>query len=182
MAAPIKKGREATEAGADGVVPKPECISLKRLGFGTTPALRATPPNLGGEFNSEASHHSFGLRRERGSVTVYFAIFTLIFLGLMTMATDFGRLYLIQAELQTAADAAALAAARHLVGTVAAVSRALEEVDVSFDSTTGNENRFNLRINQIGGSGSLVTSREVDFFSALLDARGNVNGGQAGGI
>ena len=46
---------------------------------------RNSPPNLGGEFNSEASHHSFGLRRERGSLTVYFAIFTLIFLGLMTI-------------------------------------------------------------------------------------------------
>src|SRR5689334_9314589 len=33
--------------GADGVVPKE---TLTGRGFGTTPALRATPPNLGGEF------------------------------------------------------------------------------------------------------------------------------------
>src|SRR5262245_12501446 len=33
--------------GADGVVPMPTCSSQ-----GTTPALRATPPNLGGEYHS----------------------------------------------------------------------------------------------------------------------------------
>ncbi|MBI4474012.1 MAG: PD40 domain-containing protein [Acidobacteria bacterium] len=46
---PFRKCCEATETGADGVVPLPERISPKRLGSGTTPALRATPPNLGGE-------------------------------------------------------------------------------------------------------------------------------------
>jgi hypothetical protein len=34
-----------------GVVPEP-----KQCGFGTTPALRATPPNLGGEFRFPNVH------------------------------------------------------------------------------------------------------------------------------
>ena len=46
VAAPVRKFCEASEAGADGVVPQP-----KRFGMGTTPpSLRSgTPPNLEGE-------------------------------------------------------------------------------------------------------------------------------------
>ena len=51
---------------------------------------------------------SFG--RERGVTSVYFLIFTIALLGLLTMAVDYGRFYVIQSELQSAADAAALAA------------------------------------------------------------------------
>src|SRR6266446_5627328 len=56
VAAPLRKWREATEEGADGVVPKQ---NLATNGFGTTPPARhfveldglaGTPPNLGGEF------------------------------------------------------------------------------------------------------------------------------------
>src|SRR6267142_7267210 len=56
MAAPLMKCREATKAGADGVVPKE---NLATTCFGTTPPARpfveldglaGTPPNLGGEF------------------------------------------------------------------------------------------------------------------------------------
>ncbi len=120
---------------------------------------------------------------QRGATTVYFALFTLMFLGLLVMATDFGRLYVIQGELQTAADAAALAAATRLTGIAAALTNADDQVTASFDSTTGNDNRFNLRLNQIAAGGSgLVTSTEVSYFSTLDDALGNVNAGQSGGI
>src|SRR6267143_6669373 len=56
VAAPLRKCREATEGGADGVVPKQ---NLATSGFGTTPPARpffeldglaGTPPNSGGEF------------------------------------------------------------------------------------------------------------------------------------
>src|SRR6267142_5429824 len=56
MAAPLMKCREATKAGADGVVPKE---NLATTCFGTTPPARpfveldglaGAPPNLGGEF------------------------------------------------------------------------------------------------------------------------------------
>jgi hypothetical protein len=120
---------------------------------------------------------------QRGATTVYFLLFTLIAFGLLGMATDFGRLYLIQGELQTAADAAALAAATRLAGTTDALMQAGDQVTVSFDSTTGNDNRFNLRMNQIGVGGSgLVTSTQIDYFATVLDALGNINGGQSGAI
>jgi Flp pilus assembly protein TadG len=120
---------------------------------------------------------------QRGATTVYFLLFTLVVFGLLAMATDFGKLYLIQGELQTAADAAALASAARLVGTANAALRASDQITASFDSTTGNDNRFNLRMNQIGvGGAGLVTTTEVDYFSTLLDALNNVNGGQGAGI
>src|SRR5436190_22686234 len=98
--------------------------------------------------------------RQRGATTVYFLIFTVTVLGLLVMATDFGRLYLIQGELQTAAEAAALAAATRLFGTGNATDRANAQVTATFDSTTDNDNRFNLRISPIstnGGSELLTT-------------------------
>ena len=91
-------------------------------------------------------------------------LFTLVFLGLLVMATDVGRMYLIQGELQTAADAAALAAATQLVGTANASLHAGDQVTASFDSTTGNDNRFNLRQNQIGISAGLVAARRGELF------------------
>jgi hypothetical protein len=115
--------------------------------------------------------------------TIYFLVATLAISGLLVMATDLGRFYLIQGELQTAADAAALAAATRLIGTVNAREKAVDQVTASFDTTTGNDNRFNLRMNQIGTGGSdLATTTAVDYFSTLLDAQANANGGQSGGI
>ena len=119
-----------------------------------------------------------------GAATIYFLLFTLLLFGLLVMATDVGRLYLIQGELQTAADAAALASAMRLVGTANAPLNAGEQVTASFDFTTGNDNRFNLRLNQIGLSGgsNLATTTTVDYFPTLADALANANGGQNGGI
>lgn len=122
------------------------------------------------------------MKPQRGAATVYFVLFTLVFLGLLVMATDFGRMYLIQAELQTAADAAALASATQLVGTSNALLRAADQVTASFDSTTGNDNRFNLRQNQIGVPAGLVATTDVNYFATLEDALGNLNGGQSGGM
>lgn len=123
-----------------------------------------------------------GRTRQRGAATVYFVLFSLVVLGLLVMATDFGRMYLIQGELQTAADAAALAAAMQLVGTANALTHAADQVTASFDSTTGNDNRFNLRQNQIGVPAGLTASTEVTYFATLEDALANINGGQSGPI
>ncbi len=121
---------------------------------------------------------------QRGATTIYFLLFTILFFGFLVMAADFGRLYLIQGELQTAADAAAIAAATHLSGTMNATTDAADQITTVFDSTTGNDNRFNLRLNQISeaGGSDLITTTTTDYFASLLDARSNVNGGQTGGI
>jgi Flp pilus assembly protein TadG len=121
---------------------------------------------------------------ERGAATIFFTIFLLtVVFGMMVFAVDYGRIYLIQGELQTAADAAALAAANHLVGTGPGIAdvHAADGAAASLDNTTGNDNRFNMRINQIGaGAVDLVTETLVDFFSTRFDAVNNVNGGKTG--
>ena len=119
---------------------------------------------------------------EAGAATVYFVLFTVVILGFVTFATDVGRMYLIQGELQNAADAAALAAALQLNGTSNALTHADDSVTASFDSTTGNDNRFNLRQNSIEVPAGLVASRETTYFATHDDAVANLNSGQAGGI
>ena len=122
-------------------------------------------------------HPSFKRRGMRGATTVYFAFFTVMALGFLVMAVDFGRAYVIQGELQTAADAAALSAARQLSGASNVAPNPHDAINSVFDSTTGNDNRFNLRLNQIGsGAAGLISSLEDDYFSALSDAQGNVGG------
>jgi hypothetical protein len=118
----------------------------------------------------------------QGAVTIYFLLFTLMVFGFLVMAVDVGRMYLIQGELQTAAASAAMAAALQLVGTANATVQANHQVAASFDTTTSGENRFNLRISQIGADSRLVTEMAVDYHSTLLDALAGVNGGQDGGI
>jgi hypothetical protein len=115
--------------------------------------------------------------------TVYFLVFTFVIFGLLVMATDVGRLYLIQGELQTAADAAALASATRLFGTATAPVQAADQITASLDSGTGNDNRFNLRMNPIANGGTdLPTTMDFDYFSTLQDAQSNANGGQSGGM
>jgi len=121
--------------------------------------------------------------KQLGAATVYFLLFTLVAFGLLAFATDFGRLYSIQGDLQAAADAAALSAAARLVGMADATVEAGDQITATFDPTNGNDNRFNLRQNAIGSGGSgLVTTQTVDYFSTVLDALSNTNGGQTGGI
>src|SRR5262249_8764269 len=100
----------------------------------------------------------------------------------MVMAVDVGRLYVIQAELQTAADAAALAAATRLVGTMSSTDQAELQWNASFDSTTENDNRFNLRLNQVLLSANLLVQTAASYFPSLADAVSNNGGGQTGGI
>ena len=53
-------------------------------------------------------------RRQRGAVAVIVALSALVLLGFAGMAIDVGRLYINRTELQSAADACALAAAGEL--------------------------------------------------------------------
>jgi Flp pilus assembly protein TadG len=119
---------------------------------------------------------------EAGAATIYFALFTVAILGFLTFAIDVGRMYLIQGELQSAADAAALAASLQLNGTTNALTHADDQVTASFDSTTGNDNRFNLRQNSIEVPAGLIASRETTYFATRDEAVANLNGGQSGGV
>lgn len=62
--------------------------------------------------------------RQRGAVLITTALVLLFLLGFMGIALDFGRLFIVKSELQTAMDSCALAAARELDGKAGAVSRA----------------------------------------------------------
>jgi Flp pilus assembly protein TadG len=118
----------------------------------------------------------------RGATTVYFLLFVIGFLGLLTFAVDYGRFYVIQGELQAAADAAALAAGTKLAGTMTSTTQADTQWNASFDSTTGNDNRFNLRLNQLLSSANLLSQVSVSYFSTLTEATSNTGGGESGGI
>src|SRR6185436_18945421 len=53
---------------------------------------------------------------ERGSIMIMTAIFAVLLLIMVGMCLDVSRIYVVRAELQNAADAAALTAARELNG------------------------------------------------------------------
>ena len=58
-----------------------------------------------------------GRAGQRGAALIYVLVMIGVLVAFMSLAIDVGRLYLIQSELQTAADAGALAAATRLIGT-----------------------------------------------------------------
>ena len=64
-------------------------------------------------------------RSQRGSMLVMFAFLILVVLAFMGLVFDLGRMQNNQAELQSVADAAALAAARQLDNTTAGVNNAV---------------------------------------------------------
>jgi len=121
-----------------------------------------------------------GRTRERGVASIYFVVLVgLVIFGMMVFAVDYGRLYLIQGELQTAADAAALAAAQRLVGIASSDADAANQVTAVFDNTSNNDNRFNLRLNSLlPGASDLVTTQTVEYFSTREEA---LTPGAAGG-
>jgi hypothetical protein len=62
--------------------------------------------------------------RQQGAVIITVALALLFLLGFMGIALDFGRLFIVKTELQTAMDSCALAAAQELDGSADAMGRA----------------------------------------------------------
>ncbi len=119
--------------------------------------------------------------KERGQATVWvLLLLTTMILGGAAMAVDLGRMYTIQSEIQTIADASAMAAATRMIGTTNSTVNALVTGLAPLDPTTGNDNRFNLHQNSIIGSSDLAVTMNQDYFNLLLDAQNVSNGGQAG--
>jgi len=90
-------------------------------------------------------------KRQGGAVilTVCFMLFFL--LGFIAIAFDFGRLFIVKTELQTAMDACALAAAQELDGQASALDRAR-----SAGKSAANLNRVNLQSANWDGQGMVV--------------------------
>jgi hypothetical protein len=118
---------------------------------------------------------------ERGQATVWILLLlTTMILGGAAMAVDLGRMYTIQTEIQTVAEASAMAAATRMIGTTNSTVNALVTGLAPLDNTTGNDNRFNLHQNSIIGTTDLAVTVNQDYFNLLTDAQSNSNGGQSG--
>ena len=98
--------------------------------------------------------------RQRGAMIITTALFLLFLLGFMGIALDFGHLFVVRTELQTAVDSCALAAARELDKQPTAIARAQ-----SAGLTAGNANRVNMQSATWSGQGQL-TAAEVSFRDA----------------
>lgn len=82
--------------------------------------------------------------RQRGAVIVTVAMMLLFLLGFTGIAIDFGRLFIVKTELQTAMDSCALAAAQELDGSSTALARA-----TAAGRTAGNMNNFNFQSSSV---------------------------------
>lgn len=91
--------------------------------------------------------------RQQGAVAVTVALCLLFLLGFMGLALDFGRLFVIRGELQTAVDSCALAAARELDAQADALSRAN-----AAGRLVGNANAVNFQSAGWGGRPQLSDS------------------------
>lgn len=98
--------------------------------------------------------------RQQGAVIVTVALMLLFFLGLGGIALDFGRLFIVKTELQTAMDSCALAAAQELDASSTALTRA-----TSAGITAGNQNNFNFQRSSVA-----LTDADVTFSDTLTGA------------
>lgn len=109
------------------------------------------------------------LRRQHGAFLITFALFMLFLLGFMGIALDFGRLFVVKTELQTAMDSCALAAARELNGQSDAIARAQ-----SAGMAAGNGNNANLQSSNWNGAGKIVSGdisfRDKDYAATGVSA------------
>jgi Flp pilus assembly protein TadG len=105
--------------------------------------------------------------RQRGSVIITVCLLTLFLLGFIGFALDFGRLFIVKTELQTAMDACALAAAQELDSMPASIDRAR-----AAGMTAGNLNAVNLQSANWSGKGQLV-STEITFLNGSYTATVN---------
>jgi hypothetical protein len=96
--------------------------------------------------------HRLGRAKRQGGAVILMVCFLLFFLlGFIAIAFDFGRLFIVKTELQTAMDSCALAAAQELDGQASALTRAR-----SAGKTAANLNRVNLQSASWDGKGQLA--------------------------
>lgn len=101
-------------------------------------------------------------QHQGGAVIVTTALVLLFLLGFMGIALDFGRLFVVKSELQTAMDSCALAAAQELDRTPDALTRARNA-----GMAAGNLNRVDFQSGTWSGQGQIVeadiTFRDADY-------------------
>jgi len=85
-------------------------------------------------------------RGERGSVIIMTAIFMGLLFLMLGLCIDVSRIYVVRADLQNAADAAALAGARALNGGTAGIDNAVTQATTSVVNTQGLRAKTNVSI------------------------------------
>jgi hypothetical protein len=95
--------------------------------------------------------HIVRANRQRGAVIVTVCLFLLFLLGFMGFALDFGRLFIVKTELQTAMDSCALAAAQELDQQPTSITRARNA-----GIAAANFNRVNLQSANWDDKGQVV--------------------------
>jgi hypothetical protein len=98
--------------------------------------------------------------RQKGAVIITVALTLLFLLGFMAIALDFGHLFIVKTELQTATDSCALAAAQELDGATDALARA-----TNAGRTAGNLNKVNFQ-----GSSAGIVDADITFSDSLIGA------------
>ncbi len=115
------------------------------------------------------------MRSRRGAVAIQFVVvFASVILVLSGFAVDVGRLYLVRAELKTAADAMALAGAKELIGTAASTENAATASQRGIAVTNNIGNKYDFAGLLIGQSNGLLNStvRDAEYFAAPGDFEG----------
>ncbi len=98
-------------------------------------------------------------RNEQGAVAVYVAAAAAVLFGMAALAFDLGRFFTLNTQLQSAADAAAMAAAAELNGQTGARDRAIEAATSAFVS--------NMQSFGEGGTNVTVTLTYNNFLTSL---------------
>lgn len=97
-------------------------------------------------------------QRQGGAIIITVALAMLFLLGFMGVAIDFGHLFVVKTELQTAMDSCALAAAQELDGATDALTRA-----TSAGKTAGNLNKVNFQ-----GAAAGIVDEDITFSDTLI--------------
>lgn len=126
--------------------------------------------------------------RERGGVSLQVLVLLVpVFFGMMGFAVDLGRLYMARGELQTAAQAMALAAAGRLIGTEAATTDAQDAANRMVEAGSGFGNKYDYGGLTVGESNGSLNSEIVapTFYSTAAEAIGEdataTGNGEVGG-
>jgi Flp pilus assembly protein TadG len=98
---------------------------------------------------------------QRGAVILTVCLVLLFMLGFMGIALDFGRLFIVKTELQTAMDSCALSAAQELDRLADSISRA-----DSAGETASNINRVNMQSGNWDGQAKLTAATGITYRDA----------------
>jgi len=106
-----------------------------------------------------------------------------VIFAFMGLPSDLARPYLLRAELQTAANSAALAGAARLMGTDAALTQAGDQAKLSFDAGNNFANKYDFGAVTIGQGTGFLTSEAptLTYFDTMAAAIGDGEGGEASG-